>query len=408
MKNLLLILILLCSEILVAQCVISGTLKDEATGNPVKYAHVKVNGTSYITTSDHHGDFMVRYNNLPVTIEITHVQYYDKKLYLSECPSHRLEILLQEEVNMLDTFVVSNERIVEKVVKSKSLTIIDYELTDNYMVFLGHKPGQKPRLVYMNYDFDTLAYKDLAETPEYLFKDCLDNIHLVTETNAFQVYYDSSSVRLVYPTTRKEFEEVMLPCTEFFAGKYYIKYHLSKDQIIQYFYYDLADSAKHELTMVTDEESLIRIADLPRLISMGKGFDEHDWRFEEMFFMDPIFAPLYQLRDSIYIFNFVDSKIEVYDSDANLKREIEIDFHLQKGWKEELYVDEKSGRAYTLFRRNGISRITEILLDDGSLGKVVQIPDFKFVDKISIRQNKVYFMYTNRIENENLTLYIMD
>ena len=81
---------------------------------------------------------------------------------------------------------------------------------------------------------------------------------------------------------------------------------------------------------------------------------------------------------------------------------MKIDFHKNRHWKEQVYVDEITSKIYTIFNKNGISRLYEINKQTGKLGKSTEIPNFKWISKIIIYDGVIYFMY-----RKNTTLELM-
>ena len=77
-------------------------------------------------------------------------------------------------------------------------------------------------------------------------------------------------------------------------------------------------------------------------------------------------------------------------------------FNKNRNWKEKIFVDEKTNKIYTIFKKAGISRLYEINKQTGKLGKSTEIPNFKWINKIIIYDGIIYFMY-----RKNSTLELM-
>ena len=127
-----------------------------------------------------------------------------------------------------------------------------------------------------------------------------------------------------------------------------------------------------------------------------------------MCFFNPVYAPLFKIQNEIVIFNFLDSKIEFYNETGQLVKELLIDFHKQSNWKEDVFVDDVSGRAYTLYLADGISTLKEIDLQTGKFVRSFKIPKFKYVNKIKVHDNKLYFLYRKSCSDDLSGLYRME
>lgn len=141
---------------------------------------------------------------------------------------------------------------------------------------------------------------------------------------------------------------------------------------------------------------------------------------------DPIFpdrpkkmvsAPIIYKADSIFIFDFFDDYIDVYNTSGEHINEIPIDFHLreikqwilkpyfdidQHNFKQKILYDKATGRAFALFRykKNGRYSLKEIDLSTGMVKKIIEIPDYTWVEKIN--NNVVYFLYPEKIFPYNI------
>ncbi|MGL4598222.1 MAG: hypothetical protein ACRCYO_11860, partial [Bacteroidia bacterium] len=108
-----------------------------------------------------------------------------------------------------------------------------------------------------------------------------------------------------------------------------------------------------------------------------------------------IFAPLKIIHDTIYVFDFINSRIACYAPDGMKLKQVEIKFHQNPDWKCEIYFDEAQQKVYASFRHNGITELKEIDLQTGLLGETIRIP-FPYVGKISVQDGYVYFLYLDK------------
>ena len=162
------------------------------------------------------------------------------------------------------------------------------------------------------------------------------------------------------------------------------------------------------MRVIADHAGLKMLVSRNRFFAMGANPPtDADLRFEEMCFSGPVFAPLCRLDDEILIFNFVDSKLEFYSPEGIHEKDILINFHKSSHWKEEIISDERCKKVYTLFVRDGISSLREINLENGKLMQTIKIPKFKFIEKIKINDNKLYFLYRKTASDELKAIYVM-
>ena len=76
MKNLLCAIVVLCTTTFMAQTTVTGTVTDEASGQPIPGANIKVVGKSLGTSADFDGKFTLDVSqNPPFVIEINPVLF---------------------------------------------------------------------------------------------------------------------------------------------------------------------------------------------------------------------------------------------------------------------------------------------------------------------------------------------
>ena len=107
MKRLGLILLLLAPLAMMAQqVVVSGVVVDQKTGNPLRQVSVSVGRISVVTNED--GDFTLKLNETPSTVNISHLGYKTQRLTLKDGKTEGLRIRLEPTTIQLREIVVRN------------------------------------------------------------------------------------------------------------------------------------------------------------------------------------------------------------------------------------------------------------------------------------------------------------
>ena len=73
-------------------------------------------------------------------------------------------------------------------------------------------------------------------------------------------------------------------------------------------------------------------------------------------------------------------------------------FHQSRFWDKNFIQDKITGKIFTQFTKLGITSLCEINLKNGELEREIKIPQMNFVQKISVHNNRIYFLYN---DNEN-------
>jgi hypothetical protein len=372
---------------------IKGMISDSSTLEAVEGAGIQIAGTANVSLSDTDGNFSIKTKTLPVTLLFSHLCYQERSITIGPSENLFFMIRLSKKTKLLPSLTVKTEKPVN-ITGNQAVFITDYEFSGNNILVLAYnyKLNSKIFLSLLNENGDTLCSTRLKEQGK-LFRDCFNKDHFITPATAWQVLADSASIDLVYPEDLEVFEEQILPVLAELNGKYFFGKHYYHDQLLQYYYYDKKTAKAEEMRVIMDESKLFMLRDRGRIIN-GADDPEMQERFEDMAFYRPVYAPMIKLHDTICIFNFTDSILEFYSDSSKLIKEIPISFHNNKFWKREIFVDDATGKVYTLFRKNGISTIREINMKSGELANSTVIPELPYIDKIKINNHAIYFLYT--------------
>ncbi len=400
MKNLILIFVIFLGLSVFAQETYKGKIINE-NGQGIARVHVWIDGTTIGTITNKKGEYSLPIDAFPVHIHISHLSYISKELILKNEKEFIKPIRLEALIYTLPTASVSDSK-VNDLTKSYWYDISDFEIYQDHILLLAYqwKRKQNPWLIMLNAYGDTLWSSYLGRDGE-LYKDCLGKIHLVNKKAAYQIFIEEDSFQLYPAVSIKDFEEQLKPCIASHETKIYLEQYTYANQVLNYFEADLADTSVHIVASVSDDRSKRWLYDDAMGISPLR--NEHEQRFEELFFYDPIYAPLIKQGDTTIIFDFVNDEIGIFNSDFETISVVDIDFHHSLKWKEKLFVDETTQKVYCMFRRGGFHYLHEINLWTGKLSAAIDIPKFTFIGKVRIHDGYAYFLYRDREEDQALT-----
>ena len=107
MKRLWIIMMLLAPlAVFAQQVVVSGTVVDQKTGDPLRQVSISAGRISVVTNED--GDFTLKLNEMPPTVNISHLGYKTQRLSLKAGETEGLQIRLVPTSIMLREIVVRN------------------------------------------------------------------------------------------------------------------------------------------------------------------------------------------------------------------------------------------------------------------------------------------------------------
>ncbi len=129
------------------------------------------------------------------------------------------------------------------------------------------------------------------------------------------------------------------------------------------------------------------------------GIDKEDIVGEAIFtksiFYKPIYAPFFLKSDTLYLFDFYKDFLFRFDKQGIKIDSLAITMHHQAqktGWCNRLIQDPKTGMVYAIFDKGGYTSIRAVNLESGALGSAYKL-DFRYVEKLIISDNAVYYTY---------------
>jgi hypothetical protein len=424
---------------------ISGSVSDMQSDEPITDVNIMVRESNLGTTSNRLGEFNLYIKQLPVILEFSHVGYETKKIRLEVPPLFELEIKLEREIKEISGVTITSQKI-DTIFKDREYSVMDYALMDEGILLLIYKYKlTRSELLFLDYDGNILAKLNvLPGKPLLLFEGCMGNIHLITKLSAYQIFLSDGRITLLPPVQAEYFKEVMSNCLFSQNEKLFFREVLFYDLVNRYFYIDLADSSKHLFCEVMDEDRINFLFNNPENMISGKGnanldlnnlkgfpedagilakirYMDVEKRFNRMVYFPEIYAPLFRFGDTLLLFNHPNDLIQLYGLNNSLITEIPIKYHLTEPinamstllnsfaksnkWDEKIFVDEPTKNIYTIFLNiNGTRDIFEIDLLTGQTEYTLTIP-FPYVEKISIKNNSIYFIYRGWGETQKKKLF---
>ena len=418
-----------------------GKVVDLSNKNPLPYVSISINGTLRGTETDSSGRFSFLITGEHKLLKFSLLGYETVYVNPYSQPGKEQLVPMKQKAKLIGEVVVSANPI-QAMVKSKRSYVLDYDFYDDHILLISYGLGKSSyKLVLIDETGDTLSIIKAPETPQRLFKDCLGNHYVVCEENIYQVYYNNTSLQFLPPKSIKDLEGILMPCIAQDSSNLYLVakhgsylvtntiFHdfYSNHTSLSYYYVNKALKQKKLLLDVVDEATLRMKADERRLLNakqQGRSGDEmgrvvqtnsktppqasmpsmssnhreksvlqsFDVIFSETIVFKEIVAPLYVIKNQLYVFDFVNSKLQSFSSSGSLLKEVPMTLHRDMKWKRSMCIDEKLNKAYTLFEKNGISELKEIDLRTGKECHSEKIP-LVFVENIKVNNGYIYFLH---------------
>lgn len=399
---LLLILLLACS-ISIAQVdyLIKGYVLDSVTNEAVVNAEIVVSGYGDKGFTDEKGFFSFKSATRECTVEIHGISYNPKKIYVNSASGFTKIFVSSKSYNLSPVEITVNKP--NDMLPGIRYHIMDFEFVGNYIVILAYERQSVflPKLLLINQKGDTLCTVEVHK-PLKLCKDYDGKIYYVSKTESYEIILDSNVIKLCNSVCNEDFERINKTIIEHYGNNYYLKQYQCNNQILNYYNYDEVNDELNCFRSISDEDNIQRNR-------WGAYFDgkEEDLRFQQLIINHALNVPFFKLHDTIFLLNFLQSKLEKYSVLSDTLAEINIDFHNDKSFTNDLFIDKIQSKVYTLFIKNGISQIKQISTVDGDIIQTIEIPDFVFIEKIKINDGKIYFLYKTKDLSEYKKLYCL-
>ena len=390
-----------------------GQVLDQQTLSPLAGVNIAFEGLKQGSITDRKGEFSFFLDTIPVYMIITHVGYEKKKIWL-DGTSPKLSVRLTPSATVLKEVEIVAKAGPEAFYRDESYSVLDYEVDSSRVYILIYRiTHASAELLCRTVDGREVASTGLLPFRcDSLFRDCLGFVHLITRDSAYQVFTDSSSILLVYPSARDKFEEVMKNCVASTSSKLFFRKVTNDGFGVEFSRVDRLTRQKERMATVVDEENLERLRrnmdDYGRIRSskIPDGRTEfEEWSFARKIMYRPSTASMFRVAGNICIFNTADLTIEFYTPEGDFTSKVKLDLSRADGrWTKEILVDEVRNEAYTTFTRNGTLTMYRVNLETGSVSRSTRL-GFVYPGKVKVHDGRVFYLYDVPGEQDNKQLY---
>jgi hypothetical protein len=391
--NLLLFCFLLAAAPALGQQLLKGKILDENSGVPVQGAHILNKASNTVAISSKDGAFSIMVSKFPVIIEVTHVSY--KTLSHQIDNEEEVHLLLQPKVLHLPGITIKSGEI-ENLMPEKKLLAMDYQLHGDKLLILSRNLSDGKYMLSLTGLSGNIIYsRALNEKPEKLLKDCEGYLYLLFQDINYSLSIKDSMVSFTQVISMEEIQSISR-CEMELNGRYYYAEFADNKQSLFYYYVLPEFPVPVKVAEVVDEKKLKMLADEFRFATTeGFRYTEYDAAFASLIVYAPVYAPVFKTSAGFCVFNFVNNKIEHFDSENFLQKEVPVNYHRLKGWKKQMYLDEKTGRVFQLFELNSTAVIREVDIHTGALSGKVELKGFSFPENIKAYDGFIYFIARN-------------
>ncbi|MCR9287282.1 MAG: carboxypeptidase-like regulatory domain-containing protein [Bacteroidetes bacterium] len=402
----------------------SGQVLDVETQEPIIGAHIRIPGTEKGTVSDVNGYFEIELDSLPIIIVATYLGYDSATKTIRKNEKKIFAFYMKAAVTELRTLTVTAQSKIEKITK-KDIAIRDFIFVGNLILGIGVENSFKDeQLILMDNNGDPLFIKSLSGIKKIrgLTRSCLGGLHLLTASEAFQIFIDAQGIHFEDPFPRWQYDKLMKPCVTSSNDFVYYERKTSNGKSITFEALPKDGGLAVEFGLAMDEDELERYLDdlyamdiqlrATTSVSIQDPDELRALRRTEAvvdswtnFFYQALNIQLFNLGEELCVFNHQDAQIEFFDLEGNFKRLVPIHYSKSKKWDGVIYLDEKQQRFYTRFNDPKGKVLGTIDLETGELISNTLV-ECMFIGKMDVFDGFLYYLESGVIaEDRNQILH---
>lgn len=417
-----------------------------------------------LSISDANGIFRVDLKSA-ATLVFSHVGYErkavqmdPKQLQADEKGVYKTVVTLKSKVeNIQEVTVTANAP--HLAYDNEIVWVIDY-LVGADGIYAITSTGTNSTLLHLIFEQDTISQCPLARKYEELCRDVFGNVQILSADSIYQVFCDGKDLHLLYGNSIDKYNKVLKPIVAATDSVIVQQNYMMLDQYIVYVVANKNTKKQHLLEPVEgekleiltnwnsdDSRTVQALADNYEGFGLGSYLKdaiaaeqaqirantiyaktEKPLEFYEYapvydpitqeenakrnnprsnpkvrLFFPPVYSPVVSINNRLYLFDFENDYMYVYDNLGNFMSKSVIVFHKKTGyakklasnnpWDKNVIVDAAKGKCYGQFITDGKVTLKEINLKNGNVGESYKLDQHYYPTKIQVYDGYAYYLF---------------
>jgi hypothetical protein len=403
--------------------IIKGKVVNES-GTPVRNASVQIDIHNARTNAN--GFFTLKNGNFPAQITVKASQYnvYTDILLFPEKWKDTLfvSVIMAPKETQLEEVTVNAESKFW-VYPRKQANVLDFKVEEDGNIILCCSDEHNYFLRHLNESGDKMYETAIRKHPKQIRQDCGGKFHLVYKDSIYETSIVGQSVGIFSPLPYYKAIGLLDNCSYSDDTSIIIRTYMNQKQYLEYQLITKKTRSSKTLYVSEDRQKNRQLKDYERenKLTVGEILKESNathsdklsndrtdfkkayerWTtqtFYDLILLKPIYAPLFELNDSIIIFDHPNDSAIVFTKSGVRVRSFPISYQYFRGWKSELIPNIEKTTIYARFERDGITSLRKINLLTGKTEEVVQIKDHIYPEHIQIRKDFIYYVYKDYLD----------
>ncbi len=392
--------------------IITGYVVDSLSQQPISNTHIiAIDNNIGVITNDN-GFFEMIVSSRPINLEFSFVGYYSKRILISTASDTNIIVNLVSKTYEFTEVEISSDNNTYNPQMNK-YTVLDYSFIGDSLLILQKRRsiGGTPSLVLLNQNFDTILYKnDLPKGSDKIFKDCLNSHHIITKDSAYQIVLQDNSISFYEPHELHWFYQILNNCLFKKDGDIFFELPIYQGYGHEIIFINEKDKTRTLFIKYVDTESLSSmIKDISHISSYYylhsvintstndsltlvhiNSFNRSS-RYIKDIANQPIKNSICLFKDTIFYFNYYESKIQSYSSLNTPPTEIEINYQNTDGWGSHILMDQVEDKIYSMIKNKAYYQIYLVDTNIGNLEYKSKISIFKG-ENLKINNGFMYYL----------------
>ena len=395
------------------EAIVKGKVVNEA-GLPVQNAVVKLGIRDTRTNSS--GFFIVKNIEFPAQLTVKHSlykEYQDMIVHPDKWKDTvRIFIEMTGKEKELEEVTVSAEKIFW-VYPRKQANVLDFIIQPDNEIMLCCRDEDNYFLRSLDAQGEKINETRIRKNPQELYQDCMESIHLVYSDSIYETALINNSIGFFQARATLELFKLLKSCV-YKDDNNLIKYTYSDiNQRIEYTSINIQTKSARTIYVgenrvhnrglrdfiadnnVSDEQ-LFHTLD-PELIRIVRSKWAKRKLYEQVLTL-PVYIPLFEVNDSLIIFDHLNDSAVVFTKEGTLVRSFPIFYQYFPGWENELITNLEKTKIYARYEHEGIATLREINPTNGKTEHIVRLEKHVFPKHIQIYSNYIYYIYKDYLD----------
>jgi hypothetical protein len=354
--------------------------------------------------------------NALILVSTNHPIYEDFRqgfrMKRTENDTLKFEIVLKpSSLQNIKEVVIKAPGIPDTIYGSDRLSVADFEIQKNGKLILLTYPKQlkKGGEIILFDGKEVLSTFPVNDVPEKLIRDFRGNTHVICQSDILTIVTTKNEVQIA-SIEKDYFFKYIAPIIDTNRTKMYLNNFNPVYPAFDYFTFDRIDSSYKKILHIEDDlmmelyKSEYKWMDVrTKLWAKNKeietGISAEVWvganYFTQSLYYEEAYAPMFHRNDSIFVFDYSKDRLLIFNVFGDLVDTLAVYHHYnprKSGWKKNVIQDKVTGAIYAVFELNGFFYLGLIDVNTGRIEKKVKLA-YKYVDKIRVNNNFVYYIY---------------